>query len=106
MGAEKAVGRYPQPRLHFAPTTAVCCSPQTRSFDPADTLLGTCHAPSPCYEVRAAALAAGFPEETPVEAVNRLCGSGLMAIRHVSDSIRAGDIDVGVAVGYESMSSK
>ncbi|CAK9781640.1 unnamed protein product [Cutaneotrichosporon oleaginosum] len=70
-----------------------------------DIVAGTCHAPSPCYEVRAASLAAGFPESTPAEAVNRLCGSGLMALRHVSDSIRAGDIDIGVAVGYESMSS-
>lgn len=71
-----------------------------------DIVAGTCHAPSPCYEVRAASLAAGFPESTPAEAVNRLCGSGLMALRHVSDSIRAGDIDIGLAVGYESMSSK
>lgn len=71
-----------------------------------DIVAGTCHAPSPCYEVRAASLAAGFPVTTPAEAVNRLCGSGLMAIRHVSDSIRAGDIDIGLAVGYESMSTK
>ncbi|WWD19968.1 hypothetical protein CI109_104441 [Kwoniella shandongensis] len=77
-------------------------------MDPAlveDIVIGTCHPPSPCYEARAAALAAGFPESTPVQTVNRLCGSGLMAIRHISDSIRAGDIDVGIAVGYESMSS-
>ncbi|GFZ46533.1 acetyl-CoA C-acyltransferase [Saitozyma sp. JCM 24511] len=70
-----------------------------------DIVVGTCHPPSPCYEVRAAALAAGFPTSTPSSAVNRLCGSGLMALRHVSDSIRVGDIDIGVAAGYESMSS-
>lgn len=70
------------------------------------TCAGTCHPPSPAYEVRAASLAAGFPETTPAQAINRLCGSGLMAIRHISDSIRAGDIDVGVAAGYESMSSQ
>ncbi|RSH79182.1 uncharacterized protein EHS24_001221 [Apiotrichum porosum] len=70
-----------------------------------DIIAGTCHAPSPCYEVRAASLAAGFPEETPAQAINRLCGSGLMALRHVSDSVRAGDIDIGLAVGYESMST-
>jgi acetyl-CoA acetyltransferase len=29
-----------------------------------------------------------------------------MALRHVSDSIRVGDIDIGVAAGYESMSSQ
>jgi len=70
-----------------------------------DIVAGTCHPPSPCYEVRAAALAAGFPETTPSEAINRLCSSGLQAIRHVSDSVARDDIEVGVAVGYESMSS-
>lgn len=69
-------------------------------------VVGTCHPPSPCYEARAAALAAGFPASVPVQTVNRLCGSGLMALRHVSDSIRSGDIDIGVAIGYESMSTQ
>lgn len=67
---------------------------------------GTCHPPSPVYEARAAALASGYPQETPVQAINRLCSSGLMAIRSVSDSIARGDIDVGLAVGYESMTKK
>ncbi|WWC64325.1 uncharacterized protein I303_106935 [Kwoniella dejecticola CBS 10117] len=70
-----------------------------------DVIIGTCHPPSPCYEARAAALAAGLPVTTPVQTVNRLCGSGLMAIRHISDSIRAGDISIGLAAGYESMSA-
>ncbi|KAI5479603.1 eukaryotic translation initiation factor 3 subunit L [Pseudohyphozyma bogoriensis] len=77
-------------------------------IDPAaveDILVGTCHPPSPCYEARAATLAAGFPESTAVQALNRLCGSGLMAVRGISDSIARGDIEVGLAVGYESMSS-
>lgn len=70
-----------------------------------DIIAGTCHPPSPCYEVRAAALAAGFPETTPSGSLNRLCSSGLMAIRAISDSVARGDLEVGVAVGYESMSS-
>lgn len=69
-------------------------------------VVGTCHPPSPVYEARAAALAAGFPQETPVQAINRLCSSGLMAIRSISDSIARGDIDIGLAVGYESMTKK
>lgn len=69
-----------------------------------DIVVGTCHPPSPVYEARAAALTAGYPQEIPVQAINRLCSSGLMAIRSVSDSISRGDIDVGLAVGYESMS--
>ncbi|KAG9009732.1 hypothetical protein FRB90_008177 [Tulasnella sp. 427] len=69
-----------------------------------DIVVGTCHPPSPVYEARAAALTAGYPQEIPVQAINRLCSSGLMAIRSVSDSVARGDIDVGLAIGYESMS--
>ncbi|KAG9125753.1 hypothetical protein FRC07_006335, partial [Ceratobasidium sp. 392] len=68
-----------------------------------DIAVGTCHPPSPCYESRASALAAGFPQHVPVQAINRLCSSGLMALRSVSDSISKGDIDIGLAVGVESM---
>jgi acetyl-CoA acyltransferase 1 len=71
-----------------------------------DIIAGTCHPPSPCYEVRAASLAAGFPASTPAQSINRLCSSGLMAIRHISDSIARKDLEVGLAVGYESMSSQ
>ncbi|KAG8899318.1 hypothetical protein FRB99_006780, partial [Tulasnella sp. 403] len=68
-----------------------------------DIAVGTCLSPAPVYEARAAALAAGYPQEIPVQTINRLCSSGLMAIRFLSDSISRGDIDVGLAVGYESM---
>lgn len=71
-----------------------------------DIVVGQCHSPSPCYEARASALAAGFAEHTPVQALNRLCGSGLMAIRAISDSVARGDIEIGLAVGVESMTSK
>jgi acetyl-CoA acetyltransferase len=67
---------------------------------------GTCHPPSPLYVSRAAALAAGIPDSVPVSTVNRLCSSGLMAIRNIAHSIRAGEISIGVAVGVESMSVK
>ncbi|KAG8697755.1 hypothetical protein FRC08_006341 [Ceratobasidium sp. 394] len=71
-----------------------------------DIAVGTCHPPSPCYEARASAIAAGFPQHIPVQAINRLCSSGLMALRSVSDSISKGDIDIGLAVGVESMTHK
>ncbi|CAE6405833.1 unnamed protein product [Rhizoctonia solani] len=74
--------------------------------DPAlveDIVIGTCHPPSPAYEARASAITAGFPKHVPVQAINRLCSSGLMALRSVSDSITKGDIDIGLAVGVESM---
>ncbi|KAI0732361.1 putative 3-ketoacyl-CoA thiolase B [Fomitopsis betulina] len=76
-------------------------------LDPAkleDICVGTCHPPSPTYISRAAALASGIPADVPVSAVNRLCGSGLQAIRIISSAIQAGNITLGMAVGVESMS--
>ena len=70
------------------------------------TRAGTCHPPSPLYVSRAAALAAGIPDGVPISTVNRLCSSGLMAIRNIAHSIRVGEISLGVAVGVESMSLK
>jgi acetyl-CoA acetyltransferase len=68
--------------------------------------LGTCHPPSPLYISRAAAIAAGIPYEVPISVVNRLCSSGLMAIRNIAHAIQVGEASIGVAVGVESMSLK
>lgn len=38
--------------------------------------------------------------------MNRLCSSGLQAVRSVAQAIEAGEIELGVAVGIESMSLK
>ncbi|KAG6902881.1 hypothetical protein C0995_010050 [Termitomyces sp. Mi166 len=65
---------------------------------------GTCHPPSPLYLSRAAALAAGIPNHVPISTVNRLCSSGLMAIRSIAQSIQAGEASLGLALGVESMS--
>ena len=53
---------------------------------------------------RAAALAAGIPEHVPIQTINRFCSSGLMAVTDIANKIRAGQIDIGLAVGVESMS--
>ncbi|KAK7753174.1 3-ketoacyl-CoA thiolase with broad chain length specificity [Diatrype stigma] len=55
-------------------------------------------------EMRAAALAAGFPETAAVRTLNRQCSSGLQACVDVAHQIRAGMIQVGVGAGVESMS--
>ncbi|MDH2412518.1 thiolase family protein [Nocardioides sp. CER19] len=52
---------------------------------------------------RMAALLAGFPETVPGFTVNRLCASGLTAIATARQMIAAGDADVVVAGGVESM---
>lgn len=80
---------------------------QKTGLDPAkidDICVGTCHPPSPLYVSRAAALAAGIPDHVPVSTVNRLCSSGLMAIRNIAHDIQTGEISLGLAVGMESMS--
>jgi acetyl-CoA acetyltransferase len=51
-------------------------------------------------------LAAGFPESVPVQIINRFCSSGLMAATAVANQIRSGQIEIGLAVGVESMSEK
>jgi 3-oxoadipyl-CoA thiolase len=52
---------------------------------------------------RMAALLAGLPVEVAGATVNRLCGSGLQAINTAAHAIAAGDGDVFVAGGVESM---
>ncbi|ESK88901.1 3-ketoacyl- thiolase [Moniliophthora roreri MCA 2997] len=69
-----------------------------------DICVGTCHPPSPLYVSRAAALAAGIPHTVPISTVNRLCSSGLMAIRNVAHAIQSGEASLGLAIGVESMS--
>jgi acetyl-CoA C-acetyltransferase len=52
---------------------------------------------------RQALLRAGLPETTPATTINRVCGSGLKAIMLAAAGIRAGDGDLFVAGGMESM---
>jgi 3-oxoadipyl-CoA thiolase len=53
---------------------------------------------------RMAALLAGLPEDVAGVTVNRLCASGLTAVTAACHAIRAGDGDLFVAGGVESMS--
>ncbi len=52
---------------------------------------------------RMAVLLAGLPEAIPGITVNRLCGSGLGAVGIAAQAIRAGDADLMIAGGAESM---
>ncbi len=52
---------------------------------------------------RQATLRAGLAETVPATTINRVCGSGLKAIMFAAAGIRAGDGDVFVAGGMESM---
>jgi 3-oxoadipyl-CoA thiolase len=52
---------------------------------------------------RMASLLAGLPVEVPGQTVNRLCGSGLQAVASAAHAIKAGEGDVFIAGGVESM---
>ena len=52
---------------------------------------------------RMASLLAGLPDSVPALTVNRLCASGLDAVGAAARAIKAGDIDLAIAGGVESM---
>ncbi|HEU5042262.1 MAG TPA: 3-oxoadipyl-CoA thiolase, partial [Gemmatimonadales bacterium] len=52
---------------------------------------------------RMAALLAGLPVEVPGQTVNRLCGSGLQAVASAAHAVCAGEGDLFIAGGVESM---
>jgi 3-oxoadipyl-CoA thiolase len=53
---------------------------------------------------RMSALLAGLPHEVPGATINRLCGSGLDAVGSAARAIRAGEAQLMIAGGVESMS--
>lgn len=52
---------------------------------------------------RMAVLLAGLPETVPGSTINRLCGSGLNAVGLAAQAIRAGEAELMIAGGVESM---
>ena len=53
---------------------------------------------------RMAALLAGLPVDVPGTTINRLCGSGMDAVGMAARGIKAGEYDLAIAGGVESMS--
>src|SRR3712207_5081549 len=53
---------------------------------------------------RQAQIKAGIPKEVSSETVNKVCASGVRAVGILDAAIRAGDVEVGVGGGMESMS--
>ncbi|KAI0817014.1 acetyl-CoA acetyl transferase [Trametes gibbosa] len=52
---------------------------------------------------RMAALHSGIPNTVPISTVNRQCASGLQAVNTIANQIHAGQIDIGIGAGVESM---
>jgi acetyl-CoA C-acetyltransferase len=53
---------------------------------------------------RQAQIKAGIPREVPSETVNKVCASGMRSIGIADQAVRAGDLDIAVTGGMESMS--
>jgi acetyl-CoA C-acetyltransferase len=53
---------------------------------------------------RQAQIEAGIPIETTSETINKVCASGIRAAGMIDAAVRAGDMEIGVAGGMESMS--
>jgi acetyl-CoA C-acetyltransferase len=47
---------------------------------------------------------AGIPKEVPSDTINKVCASGLRSVGVLDTAVRAGDLNVGLAGGMESMS--
>jgi acetyl-CoA C-acetyltransferase len=54
---------------------------------------------------RQAAVAAGLPIEVPADTINKVCASSIRAVEIADSMIRAGDVDVVVTGGMESMTN-
>ena len=54
---------------------------------------------------RQAQIKGGIPKEVSSETVNKVCASGIRAAGMIDQAVRAGDLEVGVAGGMESMSN-
>lgn len=78
------------------------------NLDPAlveDICFGNVNDGKTAYKLRAAALAAGFPNTAGAYSVNRFCSSGLMAISEIAHAIANNAIEIGIAGGVEIMSA-
>ncbi len=53
---------------------------------------------------RQAQIKADIPKEVPSETINKVCASGMRTIGIADQAVRAGDLDIGVTGGMESMS--
>lgn len=70
-----------------------------------DICMGNVSDGKAAYYLRAASLAAGFPNTTAASTVNRFCASGLKSVQDIANQIAMGSIEVGLALGAESMSA-
>lgn len=69
-----------------------------------DIVVGNVNAPQASSSARIAQFYSGVPETVPTCSVNRQCSSGLVAAMNIASAIKAGQFDIGMAAGVETMS--
>jgi 3-oxoadipyl-CoA thiolase len=112
-GARTAMGRYggelaPVRPDDMAAAVMRAAVDRAGSFDPAEfdeVIFGSANQAGEDNRnvARMALLLAGFPVSIPGVTVNRLCASGLTAVATAASMVRAGDADLVLAGGVESM---
>jgi acetyl-CoA C-acetyltransferase len=111
-GVRTPIGKYlgslseaPAPQLGALTVTEALRRAGVNGADVDEVILGSVlQAGLGQNPARQAALKAGLPETIAAVTVNKVCGSGLKAVMLADQAIRAGDADVLVAGGMESMS--
>ncbi len=71
--------------------------------DVEDICIGNVLCSNAAITARMAALTVPIPHTTPISTVNRQCSSGLQAVANIANSIKSGQIDIGIGGGFESM---
>lgn len=104
----KFLGSLSQKKAYELGAIAIQAALQQSGIDPAtvyEAIMGhVVSAGAGQAPARRAALLAGLPDTVGATSVNKVCGSGLKAVMLAANSIRAGEADVFVAGGMESMS--
>ncbi|MBA2740876.1 MAG: acetyl-CoA C-acyltransferase [Actinobacteria bacterium] len=112
-GVRTPIGRYGGALSHVRPddlaATAISAAVERAGIDPAsieDIYFGAANQAGEDNRnvARMAALLAGLPESVAGITLNRLCASGLSAVVSACHAVAAGDAEVVVAGGVESMS--
>jgi acetyl-CoA C-acetyltransferase len=99
------LANIPAPFLGAAVTTEAMQRAKVRPEQVEDVIMGNVvQAGVGQAPARQAAVRAGIPDTVPAHTTNMVCGSGLKAVMLAAQSIRAGDADLVVAGGMESMS--
>jgi acetyl-CoA acyltransferase len=113
--ARSAVGKAPRGMLKYTRPEEIAAqvlrglmekTPQV-SYDDIEEIVMGCAFPEAEQGLnigRTASALAGFPDSTAAQTVNRFCSSGVQTIATAHNAILAGNIDIAIAGGVESMS--